>query len=61
MDELNKEIIDYKLKLNIACAVKNSFTLGCCTVLAVVFHKWWLVLLTFLFWCSVTDFKEVGE
>lgn len=53
MAELEKEVIDYKLKLNAICAAKNAFTLGCFTVLAIVFNKWWIVLLSGLFLNSV--------
>ena len=57
-DDLEKAKIDYRLKLNIAAAIKNSVSLICFTVLAIVFDKWWLVLLTTLFLCSVEKDKD---
>ena len=41
-NDLEKAKINYRLKLNIAAAIKNSVSLICFTVLAIVFDKWWL-------------------
>lgn len=61
MEDLSKEIIEYKLKLNRMCLIKNAFSLGCFTVLAIVFDKWWLVLLSALFLNSIEHNKKEKE
>lgn len=58
MEEFSKEVIEYKLKLNRMCLIKNAFSLGCFTLLAIVFDKWWLVLLSALFLNSIERDKK---
>ena len=42
-----------KMKKNIywICTVRNSISLICWTIIAVVFNKWWLAFFSILFWC----------
>lgn len=40
-------------KLFWLCVVKNVIALICFTVLAIVFHKWWIILFALLFMSSV--------
>ena len=54
MYDIEEEEIYYTFKLNMICAVKNIISLICFTILAVVFNKWWLVLLSVLFLSSVS-------
>ena len=39
--------------LNVIVSIKNTVTLICFTVLAIVFHHWWIVLFSALFFSSV--------
>lgn len=41
------------MKLNWICFTTNIVVLICFTVLAVVFHKWWIILFALLFLSSV--------
>ena len=45
--------MDDGVKLLIAMWVKNSITLICFTILAIVFEKWWLVLIGVLFFTYI--------
>lgn len=45
-------------KIEIIVAIKNIVTLICFTILAVVFNKWWIVLLSILFLSNV-EWKRV--
>ncbi len=58
MNELENKVVDYRLKLNLICAIKNSISLICFTILAIVFDKWWLVLLSGLFLSSISKDEE---
>ena len=40
-------------KLFWICIIKNIVALICFTVLAIVFHKWWIILFALLFMSSV--------
>ena len=40
-------------ELNLLCTIKNIITLILFTFLAVAFGKWWIVLLSAFFTCSV--------
>lgn len=53
MQDLEKAVVDYTLKLHIICAIKNIVAIICFTILAVVFNKWWIVLFSGLFLNSV--------
>ena len=55
MNELEKEVIDYKLKLYLIVAIKNAVIVVCFTILAIVFDKWWIVFFSALFLNSVTN------
>lgn len=48
------------LKLYLICYARNVISLICFTILAIVFNKWWIVLFTIIFWCSVEK-KEKEE
>ena len=41
-----------------ACLIKNSICVICFTVLAVIFHKWWIVLFSALF---LSDLKTTHQ
>ena len=53
MADLEKEVIDYTLKLHLIVAIKNAVAIICFTVLAIVFNKWWIVFFSALFLNSV--------
>lgn len=57
----NKEIIEHNKILNWQVLIKNSITLICFTILAIVFNKWWLVLLSIIFWTYIERQNEDKE
>lgn len=61
MSDLEKEVIDYTLKLNIICSIRNAVVIICFTVLAIVFDKWWIVFFSALFWSNVDVKNKKGE
>lgn len=48
-----KDILDYKRRLETLAVIRNCVTLGCFTILSLVFHLWWIVLFSALFMVSV--------
>lgn len=46
---MDKEEYEYHKFLNLLVVLKNSITLICFTLLAIVFQKWWIVLFAILF------------
>lgn len=49
------------LMLEITVLIKNIITLIVFGLLAVIFHKWWIVLISILFWTSIEDKKEIKD
>ena len=47
-----------ELKLYLMCFIRNVITLICFTILAIVFHKWWIIFFSLIFWISVEDKEE---
>lgn len=47
------------LMLEIIVLIKNIITLIVLGLLAVIFHKWWIVLISILFWTSIEGEKEI--
>ena len=37
--------------------IQNCLAIGCCTILAVVFHKWWLIFIAIIFWRNINPVK----
>lgn len=48
-----KEYIEYHKKLNALLVIRNSISLICFTILAIVFKIWWIVFFAILFTSSV--------
>lgn len=46
---MNKETIEYNKYLNKLAVTRNITSLICFTALAIAFNKWWLVLLSLMF------------
>lgn len=46
------------LKLTIAVLIKNTMTLIAFSVLAIIFQKWWIALISVLFFTSIENKKE---
>lgn len=46
------------LKLTIAVLIKNTITLIVFSVLAIIFQKWWIVLISVLFFTFTKNKKE---
>jgi hypothetical protein len=55
---MDKEILEYNKYINRLVIIRNISTLICFTILAIVFNKWWLVLLSILFLSSMEREKE---
>lgn len=47
---------DYN-ELSKLCVIRNSISLICFTILAIVFNKWWLIFFSALFLTYVEDRK----
>lgn len=47
------------LILEITVLIKNMITLIVFGLLAVIFCKWWIVLISILFWTSIEEKKEI--
>lgn len=56
-----KEYIEYYKNLNILVIVRNSISLICFTILAIVFKTWWIVLFAILFTSFVDKDKKERE
>ena len=58
-EERLKELeLEYKKKLNTLVIIRNSVSLVCFTVLAIVFNKWWIVFFSILFYAFVGKEEE---
>lgn len=49
------------LKLQWSVLIKNTITLITFSILAIVFQKWWIVLISILFWTSIESKKEIKD
>ena len=47
------------LKLEIAVLIKNTITLIVFSILAMIFQKWWIVLISILFFYFTENKKEI--
>lgn len=47
------------LMLEIIVLIRNIIALIVLDLLAVIFHKWWIVLISILFWTSIEGEKEI--
>lgn len=41
--------------------IQNCFAVGCCTALAIVFNKWWLIFVAALFWKNINPVKMLAS
>lgn len=55
---MNKDEIEYHKLLNKLVALRNSISLICFTILAIVFNKWWIVFFAILFTSSIVKREE---
>ena len=53
-------LIKHHEKMQMLCVIQNCCTLACFTILALIFHLWWVVFFTVIFWTSVNINKK-GE
>lgn len=61
MNNIDEELIKYKKYLNKLAVIKNIFVIICFTVLAIIFHKWWIVLLSFLLMSYIGKDDDNGK
>ena len=52
---------EYSFKLNVICAIRNCFSIGCFTILAIIFNHWWIVLFSILFIVNVSEKESTQE
>ena len=52
---------EYSFKLNVICAIRNCFSIGCFTILAIIFNHWWIVLFSILFIVNVREKESTQE
>ena len=50
---MSKEEIKYHKFLNLLVVIRNSISLICFTILAIIFKKWWIVFFALLFLSSI--------
>lgn len=50
---LSEEDIKYHKFLNLLLVIKNSISLICFTILAIIFKKWWIIFFALLFLSSI--------
>lgn len=50
-----------ELKLKWAVLIKNTITLIIFSILAIAFQKWWIVLISILFYTLIEDKKEIKD
>lgn len=48
---------EYRKYLNRLMIIKNSITLICFTILAIVFQKWWIIFFALLFNVYISERK----
>lgn len=41
--------------------IQNCFAIGCCTVLAIMFNKWWLIFVAALFWKNINPVQMLAS
>lgn len=56
---MEEEIIKHNKYLGKLVVIRNSISLICFTILAIVFNKWWIVIFSALFMSSIE--KEEKE
>lgn len=61
MNNKDEKILNYNKYLNKLAILKNIVVIICFTILAIVFHKWWIVLLSFLLMSYVGKDDDDGE
>lgn len=47
-----------RINMELICAIRNIVALICFTALAIIFHKWWIVFFSIIFFAWVEDDKN---
>lgn len=45
-------LIKHHERIQTLCVIQNCCTFACFTILALVFHLWWLIFFSAFFWAS---------
>ena len=61
MNNKDENFSNYNKYLNKLVILKNIIVIICFTILAIVFHKWWIVLLSFLLMSYIGKDDDDGE
>ena len=61
MNNKDEKFLNYNKYLNKLAILKNIVVIICFTILAIVFHKWWIVLLSFLLMSYVGKDDDDGK
>lgn len=46
---MDKDRIEYMKHITKLAIIRNCISVICCTILSIVFHKWWLIFIASLF------------
>lgn len=48
-----KDYLEYHKKLLLLATIRNCISIICMTILAIVFHKWWIIFFSIVFFAYV--------
>lgn len=57
----DKDKIEYMKYITKLVIIRNCISVICCTILAIVFHKWWLIFIAILFTTFLTTTIEESK
>ena len=60
-NKILKDTLKYHRFLNLLVVIRNSISLICFTILAIIFKKWWIVFFAILFVSYIGKDKEKDE
>lgn len=60
-NKILKDTLKYHRFLNLLVVIRNSISLICFTILAIIFKKWWIVFFATLFVSYIGKDKEKDE
>ena len=54
---MDKDRIEYMKHITKLATIRNCISVICCTILSIVFHKWWLIFIALLFTTTIEKSK----
>lgn len=61
LESITEMAMKIMIKMMWVNTIQNCFAIGCCTVLAIVFNKWWLIFVAALFWKNINPVKMLAS